>query len=154
MPQITGGVCVGRQWKREWECSRNRRGRHREICRYHEALPLKILQLVLLKTKRLTNIIITQYLHQEILHEYKFSNIQSTFRYPQYLYGILFSLAIFFFSFYPGQNEGSWVTFFTTVFFSSKSGIKVQNEAMQRLTELCQENVPVIANALFQQHKR
>ena len=30
----------------------------------------------------------------------------------------------------------------------------VQNEAGQRLTEFCQENVLVIANILFQQHKR
>ena len=30
----------------------------------------------------------------------------------------------------------------------------VQNEAGQRLTELCQENALVIANTLFQQHKR
>ena len=30
----------------------------------------------------------------------------------------------------------------------------VQNEAGQRLTELCQENALVIANTLLQQHKR
>ena len=30
----------------------------------------------------------------------------------------------------------------------------VQNEAGQRLTEFCQENALVIANTLFQQHKR
>jgi len=30
----------------------------------------------------------------------------------------------------------------------------VQNEAGQRVTELCQENALVIANTLFQQHKR
>ena len=30
----------------------------------------------------------------------------------------------------------------------------VQNEAGQRLTEFCQENTLVIANTLFQQHKR
>ena len=30
----------------------------------------------------------------------------------------------------------------------------VQNEAKQRLTEFCQENALIIANALFQQHKR
>ena len=30
----------------------------------------------------------------------------------------------------------------------------VQNEAGQRLTEFCQENAVVIANTLFQQHKR
>ena len=35
-----------------------------------------------------------------------------------------------------------------------KSGLGVQNEAGQRLIELCQENALVIANALFQQHKR
>ena len=33
-------------------------------------------------------------------------------------------------------------------------GLGVQNEAEQRLTEFCQENAPVIANTLFQQHKR
>ena len=33
-------------------------------------------------------------------------------------------------------------------------GLGVQDEAGQRLTELCQENALVIANTLFQQHKR
>ena len=33
-------------------------------------------------------------------------------------------------------------------------GLGVQNEAWQRLTEFCQENALVIANTLFQQHKR
>ena len=33
-------------------------------------------------------------------------------------------------------------------------GLGVQNEARQRLTEFCQENALVIANTLFQQHKR
>ena len=35
-----------------------------------------------------------------------------------------------------------------------KFGLRVQNEAGQRLTEFCQENVLVIANTLFQQHER
>ena len=35
-----------------------------------------------------------------------------------------------------------------------KSGLGVQNEAGQRLIEFCQENILVIANTLFQQHKR
>ena len=35
-----------------------------------------------------------------------------------------------------------------------KYGIGVKNEAGQRLTEFCQENTQVIANTLFQQHKR
>ena len=35
-----------------------------------------------------------------------------------------------------------------------KFGLGVQNEAGQRLTEFCQENPLVIANTLFQQHKR
>ena len=35
-----------------------------------------------------------------------------------------------------------------------KFGLGVQNEAGQRLTEFCQENILVIANTLFQQHKR
>jgi len=33
-------------------------------------------------------------------------------------------------------------------------GPRIQNEAGQRLTEFCQENTLVIANTLFQQHKR
>ena len=45
-----------------------------------------------------------------------------------------------------GSQEIPWVT---GIF-----GIGVQNEGGQRLTEFCQENVLVIANTLFQQHKR
>ena len=33
-------------------------------------------------------------------------------------------------------------------------GLRVQNKAGRRLTEFCQENALVIANTLFQQHKR
>ena len=35
-----------------------------------------------------------------------------------------------------------------------KFGLGVQNEAGQRLIEFCQKNALVIANTLFQQHKR
>ena len=35
-----------------------------------------------------------------------------------------------------------------------KFGLGIWNEAGQRLTEFCQENTLVIANTLFQQHKR
>ena len=37
---------------------------------------------------------------------------------------------------------------------TGKFGLGVQNEAGQRLTEFCQETTLVIANTLFQQHKR
>ena len=37
---------------------------------------------------------------------------------------------------------------------AGKFGLGVQNETGQRLTEFCQENALVIANTLFQQHKR
>ena len=37
---------------------------------------------------------------------------------------------------------------------TGKFGLGVQNEAGQRLIEFCQENSLVIANILFQQHKR
>ena len=37
---------------------------------------------------------------------------------------------------------------------TGKFGLGVQNEASQKLTEFCQENALVIANTLFQQHKR
>ena len=37
---------------------------------------------------------------------------------------------------------------------TGKFGLGVQNKAWQRLIEFCQENALVIANTLFQQHKR
>ena len=37
---------------------------------------------------------------------------------------------------------------------TGKFGLGVQNEAGQRLTEFCQERALIIANTLFQQHKR
>ena len=37
---------------------------------------------------------------------------------------------------------------------TGKFGLGVRNEAGQRLIEFCQENTLVIANTLFQQHKR
>ena len=37
---------------------------------------------------------------------------------------------------------------------TGKIGLRIQNEAGQRLIEFCQENALVIANTLFQQHKR
>ena len=37
---------------------------------------------------------------------------------------------------------------------TGKFGLEVQNEAGQKLIEFCQDNALVIANTLFQQHKR
>ena len=37
---------------------------------------------------------------------------------------------------------------------TGKYGLRMRNEAGQRLIEFCQENALVIANTLFQQHKR
>ena len=37
---------------------------------------------------------------------------------------------------------------------TDKFGLGIQNEAGQRLMEFCQENALVLANTLFQQHKR
>ena len=45
-----------------------------------------------------------------------------------------------------GSQEISGVT--------GQFGLGVQNEAGPRLTEFCQENTLVVANILFQQHKR
>ena len=36
---------------------------------------------------------------------------------------------------------------------TSKFGLRVQNEAEQRLTEFCQENTLIIANTVLQQHE-
>ena len=41
-----------------------------------------------------------------------------------------------------------------TLGVTGKFGLRVQNEAGQRLIEFSQENALVIANTLFQQHKR
>ena len=45
-----------------------------------------------------------------------------------------------------GSQESPGVT--------GKFGLGMQNEAGQKLIEFCQENTLVIANAIFQQHKR
>ena len=37
---------------------------------------------------------------------------------------------------------------------TGKFGLGIRNEAGQRLVEFCQENALIIANTLFQQHKR
>ena len=37
---------------------------------------------------------------------------------------------------------------------TGKFGLRIKNEAGQRLTEFCQENALLIANTLFQQHRR
>ena len=41
-----------------------------------------------------------------------------------------------------------------TLGVTGKFGLGVENEARQRLAEICQEIVLVIANNLFQQHRR
>ena len=42
----------------------------------------------------------------------------------------------------------------TVIVWRTVTGLGVQNEAGKRLIEFCQENALVIANTLFQQHKR
>ena len=42
----------------------------------------------------------------------------------------------------------------TTPEETGKCGLGIRNEAGQRLIKVCQENTLVIANTLFQQHKR
>ena len=44
------------------------------------------------------------------------------------------------------KSRNTWIT--------GKFGLGVQNQAGKRLIEFCQENALVIANTLFQQHKR
>ena len=54
-------------------------------------------------------------------------------------------------------NTGDWnakVGSQETPVVTGKFGFGVQNEAGKRLIELCQENALVIADTLFQQHKR
>ena len=41
-----------------------------------------------------------------------------------------------------------------TLGVAGKFGLRVQNEAGQKLTEFCQGNALIIAKTLFQQHKK
>ena len=59
---------------------------------------------------------------------------------------MLKSLKLWFLLLKAGSQEIPGVT--------GKFGLGVQNKAGQRLTEFCQENALVIANTVFQQHKR
>ena len=53
------------------------------------------------------------------------------------------------------RTKKQWLYFKINVWCqSSLFGLGVQNEAGQRLREFCQENALVIANTLFQPHKR
>ena len=52
------------------------------------------------------------------------------------------------------QKEEVKKCYSTSLGITAKFGLTVQNEAGERLTELCQENALVIANTLFQQHKQ
>ena len=57
-----------------------------------------------------------------------------------------------------GRYNGPWghkeLDTTELLILSLSVGLGVQNEAEQKLTEFCQENTLVIANTLFQQHKR
>ena len=55
------------------------------------------------------------------------------------------------------HTHTSWMVVYEVEWFCEDIqdlGLGAQNEAGQRLTEFCQENALVIANTLFQQHKR
>ena len=52
------------------------------------------------------------------------------------------------------NSMGSKVGSQETPGLTGKFGLGIRNEAGQRLIEFCQENAQVIANTLFQQHKR
>ena len=69
----------------------------------------------------------------------------------QMLISFLFSFAFYL------SSIGEWnakVGSQETPGVTGKFGLGMQNEAGQRLIEFCQENALVIANTLFQQHKR
>ena len=54
----------------------------------------------------------------------------------------------------PIMNWNAKVGSQETPSVTGKFGLRVQNEAGQRLVEFCQENALVIANTFFQQPKR
>ena len=49
---------------------------------------------------------------------------------------------------------GDWNAKVGSQDITGKTGFRLQNKARQRLTEFCPENTLVIANTLFQQHKK
>jgi len=53
---------------------------------------------------------------------------------------------------YRGMECKNWKS--KTPEVTGKFGLGVQNEAGKRQTEFCHENALVLANTLFQQHKR
>ena len=53
---------------------------------------------------------------------------------------------------FQGKSFNITICFYSVA--TGKYGLGIQNEAGQRLIEFCQENALVIANILFQQHKR
>ena len=53
-----------------------------------------------------------------------------------------------------GSQESTLLPVLQLLGVTGKFGLGVRNEAGQRLTVFCQENALVIANTLFQQHKR
>ena len=57
-------------------------------------------------------------------------------------------------SVHPWMDKDMYKWVLETHRVTGKFGLGIWNEAGQRLIELCQENVLVIANTLFQQHKR
>ena len=68
--------------------------------------------------------------------------------------GVLITLYRRWWSKPPTINKNEKVGSEETPGVTGKFGLGVQNEAGQRLIEFCQENTLVIANTLFQQHKR
>ena len=68
----------------------------------------------------------------------------------QYLLELIYKKDVLFIIRDWNTNVGSQETHGVT----GKGGLGIQNEAGQRLIEFCQENALVIANTLFQQHKR
>ena len=58
------------------------------------------------------------------------------------------------FKFREIQNYDAKVGSQETPGVTGKFGLGIRNEAGQRLIEFCQENTLVIANTVFQQHKR
>ena len=56
--------------------------------------------------------------------------------------------------FFSLQGTGSKIGSQEIPGVTGKFGLGVQNEAGQRLIQLCQDNALVISNTIFQQHKR
>ena len=124
--------------------------------------------LLILMRKNIYYNVYCSFIHTSV-ETFNISHNSSSVQFDYYVYFIIFSD---FTKLYDHHHKSVWEHFIAqirsliigdwnakagnqeTPEVTGKFGLGVQNEAGQKLTEFCQETALVIANTLFQQHKR